>query len=244
MVIDATRPDLGSRGRRVTMRTLPFEIVNAQRGSFLAVTMALIAVLPGLHAAAAAPDLFDEIYARGQKQNTGLKTMTATFIESSTSALLATPLVERGLVFVERPTRIALRYTDPATRVVLMDGDRMTVSWPSAGIHTVTDISAAQRRVQKYFVDSSAKELRGHFDITAREAQDRLGTYLVTLVPKRKQIQEGVTRIELWLDRSTLLLAAMRMTFPSGDTKLMTFTDVALNTPIDPAMFKVRSLKP
>ena len=47
------------------------------------------------------------------------------------------------------------------------------------------------------------------------------------MMPKRKQIQEGLTRLELWLDQQSLLLAAMRMTFPSGDTKLMTFADVS-----------------
>ena len=185
-------------------------------------------------------DLFDEIHERGQKQNAGLKTLTAAFIETSTSALLSRPLVERGLVFVERPARVALRYSDPDTRVVLMDGDRMTVSWPAAGVHSVTDIGAAQRRVQKYFVDSSAKELRSHFTITAREAQDRPGTYFLSMEPKRTQIQDGITRIELWLDRTTLLMTAMRMTFPSGDTKLMTFADVKTNAAIDPAMFRVK----
>jgi outer membrane lipoprotein-sorting protein len=59
-------------------------------------------------------------------------------------------------------------------------------------------------------------------------------------VPKRKQIQEGITRLELWVDRGTLLLAAMRMTFPGGDTKLMTFTDVKPNVPVDPSMFSIR----
>jgi outer membrane lipoprotein-sorting protein len=215
--------------------------VNVQSRSRLALIAALcVTVLAGLPAAAAAPDLFDEIYARGQKQNAGLKTMTAAFTETSTSALLAKPLVERGLVFVERPARVALRYSDPQARVVLIDGDTLTVSWPSASIHSTTDIGAAQRRVQKYFVDSSAKELRGHFDISAREAGDRPGTYLLTMVPKRKQIQEGIARLELWLDRTTLLLAAMRMTFPSGETKLMTFTDLKQNPQIDAAMFIVK----
>jgi outer membrane lipoprotein-sorting protein len=185
-------------------------------------------------------DLFDEIYERGQKQNAGLKTLAASFTESSTSALLAKPLVEKGIVYVERPSRVVLRYSDPDTRVVLMDGDKMTVSWPSATIFTVTDIGAAQRRVQKYFVDRSAKELRGHFDIKATDAADRPGTYLLAMTPKRKQIQEGVTRIDLWLDRTTLLLAAMRMTFPSGESKLMTFADVKTNVALDPAMFVVK----
>ena len=29
------------------------------------------------------------------------------------------------------------------------------------------------------------------------------------------------------------------MTFPNGDSKLMTFTDVKPNAPLDPAMFRV-----
>lgn len=201
---------------------------------------ALLAAVLGASRGLGSRDLFDDIYDRGQKQNAGLKTLTASFTESSTSALLAKPLIEMGTVYVERPSRVVLRYRDPDARVVLMDGDSMTVSWPSAKIFTVTDIGAAQRRVQKYFVDSSAKELRGHFDIKAREADDRPGTYVLAMVPKRKQIQEGVARLDLWLDKTTLLLAAMRMTFPSGDTKLMTFTDVKPNVPIDPAMFVVK----
>ena len=201
---------------------------------------ALLAAVVGASHDVGSRDLFDDIYERGQKQNAGLKTLTASFTESSTSALLAKPLVEKGTVYVERPSRVVLRYSDPDARVVLMDGDKMTVSWPSAKIFTVTDIGAAQRRVQKYFVDSSAKELRGHFDIKARDAEDRPGTYLLAMTPKRKQIEEGVARIDLWLDKTTLLLAAMRMTFPSAESKLMTFTDVKPNVPIDPSMFVVK----
>jgi outer membrane lipoprotein-sorting protein len=52
-------------------------------------------------------------------------------------------------------------------------------------------------------------------------------------VPTRKQIKEGVARIELWLDKSTLMLATMRMTFPNGDTKTMALRDVEMNVPVD-----------
>ena len=186
------------------------------------------------------PDLFDELYARGQKQNAGLSTLTASFTETSTSPLLTKPLVASGTVIVERPGRVALRYREPDERTVIIDGDRMTISWPSAKILSTKDISVTQRRIQKYFVDSSPRELRSHFDVTAREASDRPGAYLVTMVPKRKQIQEGITRLELWIDRSTLLLSAMQMTFPGGDTKLMTFAEVKLNVPVDPSMFTFR----
>jgi outer membrane lipoprotein-sorting protein len=200
--------------------------VKVQKHARLIAAIAVVAAAQIANSRSSARDLFDELYERGQKQNAGLKTLTASFTETSTSTLLAKPLVERGTVVVERPSHVALRYTDPSPRVVSIDGDKMTVSWPAAGIHSTKDIGAAQRRVQKYFIDSSPSELRSHFDIVAREATDRPGTYLVTMVPKRKQIQEGLARLELWVDRTSLLLSAMRMTFPGGESKLMTFEDV------------------
>jgi outer membrane lipoprotein-sorting protein len=221
----------------LTTRTLPFPIVRVQRtGAIVAI---LLTSFLGARTDTRAGDLFDELHARGQKQNAGLKTLTASFVETSTSPLLTRPVIARGTVIVERPARVVLRYTDPDARVVLIDGDRMTMSWPSANIRSVKDIGASQRRIQKYFVDSSPRELRSHFEVTAREADDRPGTYFITMVPKRKQILEGMMRLELWLDRTSLVLAAMRMTFAGGDTKLMTFSDVKLNPAVDPAWFTI-----
>ena len=167
-----------------------------------------------------------------------MKTLTASFVETTTSTLLTRPLVSSGTLAVERPSRIALRYTQPDERTVLIDGDTMTLSWPSRNVRQSQDIGAAQKRIQKYFVDSSPTELRSHFTVSASEAADRPGTYLVTMVPKRKQIQEGLSRLDLWVDRTTQLMVAMKMTFPNGDTKLMTFTDVKPNAPVDASMFK------
>jgi outer membrane lipoprotein-sorting protein len=207
--------------------------------------LGLLATIGGLlfgaspeSAALAGADLFDELYRRGQKQNADLRTLSASFTETTTSTLLTRPLVSRGVLAVERPSRVALRYSDPEERVVLIDGDRMTFSWPSRGVRQVKDIGASQKRIQKYFVNSSPDELRGHFQIAAAEANDPAGTYLITMVPKRKQILEGLSQLDLWVDRSSLLLRAMRMTFPNGDLKRMDFADVEPNAAIEPDMFK------
>ena len=195
----------------------------------------IVVALPGY---APDGDLFDELYKRGQTQNSNLRTLTASFTEVTTSSLLTRPLTARGTVAVERPSRVALKYTEPDERMVLIDGDRLTVVWPSRGVRQARDIGAAQKRVQKYFVGSSPDELRTHFDIAAKDASDRPG-YSILLVPKRKQIKEGLRRLELWIDPVSLLMTSMKMTFPNGDSKLMTFTDVKLNATIDAAVFRI-----
>jgi len=190
--------------------------------------------------ASAPPDAFDELYARGQKVNAAIKTLTARFTETTTSSLLTKPIVARGRLAVQRPSRVVLRYTDPDARVVLIDGDRMTTSWPSRSLTQVTDIRTAQGRVQKYFLNGTAAELRGQFDIHDHgTASDRPGLYYVTMVPKRKQIRESLAQLDLWVNRSSLLLDALKMTFANGDTKTMAFEDVVPNATIDPGAFRL-----
>jgi outer membrane lipoprotein-sorting protein len=122
--------------------------------------------------AIAPPDSFDELYARGQKANAAIKTLTARFTETTTSSLLTRPIVARGRLAVERPSRVVMRYADPDARVVLIDGNKMTMSWPARNLTQVTDIGTAQGRVQKYFVNGTAAELRAssRSTITARPA--------------------------------------------------------------------------
>jgi outer membrane lipoprotein-sorting protein len=190
---------------------------------------------------AAPPDLFDEIYAKGRPIESSLKTLSARFTETTTSSLLTRPLVSRGTLAVVRPNKVVLLYDDPERRTVLIDGDAMRMVWPARSIDQRTNIGAAQRRIQQYFVNKSPDQLRSHFDIAAAVAADRADAWVVTMTPKRKQIKEGVSRLELWLGRTTVMLSSMRLTFPNGDTKLMTFEDVVVNPPIDPALFQIKT---
>ena len=201
-----------------------------------AVAIASATVAPAQRAPAK-DTAFDELYRRGQLANAGLKTLTARFTETTTSALLTRPLVERGTLAVQRPSTVVLHYATPETRTVLIDDDRLILSWPGRHIHQARHIGQMQGRVQKYFVDSDPEELRRSFDIVVSDAEKRPGADHLSLIPKRKQIREGLTRLDLWIDHSSLLLAAMRMTFANGDTKLMTLEDVVPNASLAPDTF-------
>jgi outer membrane lipoprotein-sorting protein len=195
----------------------------------------IVAMALGVEQAATA-DLFDAIYAKGRPLEASLETLTARFVEESTSSLLARPLVARGTLAVVRPDRIVLHYLEPERRTVLIDGNSMRLVWPSRSIDQRVAIGAQQRRIQQYFVDKSPAELRSHFDITAVDPSS--GTaWLVTMVPRRAQIREGLSRLELWIERDSVMLSSLLMTFPNGDTKRMSFDGVQVNPVIDDAVF-------
>src|SRR4051812_36817053 len=141
--------------------------------------------------AAPSRDLFDDIYARGRGVESSLRTVTARFVETTTTTMLTKPIVSRGTLAVLRPSKIALRYTDPDVHLVLIDGDQMTLVWPSRALEQRSNIAAAQKRIDRYFVDKTPDELRRVFRITASVATDRTDAWKVTMDPTRSQMREG-----------------------------------------------------
>jgi outer membrane lipoprotein-sorting protein len=218
-------------------------VAQRRRAIHALTALAAAGVLSATLASAPPPapaDAFDDLYAKGKKINDAITTLTARFTETTTSTLLTRPLVARGGVAVERPSRVILRYTEPDARTVLIDGNTMTVVWPSRSVRQVTDIGTTQKRIQKYFVNGTAADLRHEFDIEDHPAGgDRPNAYYLTMVPKRKQIHETLTRLDLWVDRTSLLLDVMKMTFANGDSKTMTFENVVKNAPLDPGTFAI-----
>jgi len=180
---------------------------------------------------------FESIYKRSLELNSTLKTLTARFTETTTSTMLTRPLVATGTIAVERPSRIVLHYQEPELRDVLIDGDRLTLSWPARQIREVTNIATINRRIQRYFVESSSQQLRDSFTIAIRTEDARPHMLELSMVPKRKQIREGLASLDLWIDDRSLMLTAMKMTFPNGDTKLMALEGVVANAPVEPSVF-------
>src|SRR5204862_6276074 len=103
-----------------------------------------------------------------------------------------------------------------------------------------SNIETSQARLHKYFANGTPGALRLEFTIEDRGARgDRPNDYAIAMLPKRKQIREKLARLDLWVNRTTLLLDAMKMTFVRGATKTMTFEDVVPNAPIPPGSFSV-----
>jgi hypothetical protein len=201
-----------------------------QRRACLALAALATVAMPA--APGTARDLFDDIYARSRPIEQTLRTIRARFTEETTSSLLTRPLVAEGTLVVVRPSDVLLTYTKPERKTLRLDADRLLFVWPDRRLRETRDIREAQQRVQKYFVGRTPDALRRHFTIAAAEDRKDAGTWRIDMVPTRSQIQRGLGRLELWIRQDTLTLSVLRMTFPGGETKTMTFTDVVLNQPV------------
>jgi outer membrane lipoprotein-sorting protein len=190
--------------------------------------------------APAPKDLFDQIFARTQDKRQSIHSIRARFTETTTSSLLEKPLISHGTVIATPPSRVLMTYTDPERRMIAIDRKSLVVFWPDRNDRETIDISQTQRRIEQYFTQATIGQLRTMFDIAAQPDSVVRETDRVDMRPKRKQIKEGLERLEIWIDRKSLLLVQLQMTFPGGDRKTIRLDDVAVNVPVTDEMFLVR----
>ena len=186
-------------------------------------------------------DPLDDLFRRARPVQAALKTLTASFTETSVSTLLREPIVATGTLVAAMPLRVVMEYKLPMPKTVALDQRWMVIAWANRTDFEKINIAEAQRRVQKYFVDVSPKQLRDSFTVTMSSERAMGEAYRLDLVPKRKQISEGVTRIQIWIDRGSLMMTKMALSFAGGDAKTLELRDVKINPAIDESAFALLS---
>src|SRR5829696_6842095 len=101
-------------------------------------------------------DLFDQIYKQAAPFEKTLTTVSASFVETTTSTLLKSPLVARGTLVGRRPRQVRLVYSGADSRTVIVDGNSLTLEWPGRHLADTRDISGMMRRADRFFVASTA----------------------------------------------------------------------------------------
>jgi outer membrane lipoprotein-sorting protein len=202
--------------------------------------VALLALLGfGGSRASTAPDLFDDIHARVALAEAKRHTIRARFTETTLSSLLVKPMVSEGTLLGAKPSRLLMTYTAPERKTILMDGNRLLIIRPDRRESERVDITEIMKRVNHYFVNASPDQLRKSFRVRAFVDPEVPTSYQLDLVPTRKQIRQGLERLQIWIARDPLFLTQIRITFAGGDTTTVKVEDAELNVSLPANAFDV-----
>ena len=81
---------------------------------------------------------------------------------------------------------------------------------------------------------SSGKDIAANYDITAEGAEKVAGqdTTKLALVPKNPQVKDRLDKIEVWIPDNASYPVQQQFYEPSGNYRIVTYTNVKLNPPI------------
>ncbi len=169
-----------------------------------------------------------------------VKTARATFEQSITNSLTGRTMTSTGEYQQERPSRLAVMFSNPASDRIIADGKFVWLYLPSSAPDQV--IKTTQSSIGTGTVDISAQFLtspRTKYNITPGGTLVVSGraTHAYTLVPKT---DEGAPfkLAAVWIDDEDATIRAFEVTDASGVQRKVRLTSFKVNVPVDEAAFK------
>lgn len=169
-----------------------------------------------------------------------IKTVRGTFEQTVTNSLTGSSAVARGKYVQQRPNRLSIRFTQPASDAIVSDGKYVWVYLPSTAPGQVVKRPATERGstpidLTGQFLD----EPRTKYDIAAAGTRtvDGHAAHGLTLTPK-PGVKAPFTRATVWVDDDDALIREFEETEPTGVTRHVRLTSIEPNAAIDRHAFE------
>jgi outer membrane lipoprotein carrier protein len=167
-----------------------------------------------------------------------VRSLQASFVMQFNNPLLRQQTTSRGMLYQQRPDRIALRFTDPDGDVILSDGDHFYIYQPSIDANQATQTPASPGGgggvdLQAQFVGNPTERfaytLHGRENVGGRPAD------VMSLVPRARAEYRA---LKVWFDTRDSLARRFEITEHNGSVRRFDLSALQVNAAIPADVFR------
>ncbi len=214
-------------------------------GVFALLSFALAFAVPeqsrtGDDGRAADPRLREVLEAFDRVQS-GIRTLSAEFSETTTSQILSEPLQSRGRFFLTKPASVLWEYVEPEPMRFVVANDEYIGYFPERKKAERSDVRRWSERIFRIFgLGQTSEELAKFYTIRLADPDpDMKGTKLLVLEPKKRRVRRRVEQVRFWVDASTYLPVRFELTGREGYARVIRFRDVRVNPDLSATLYRL-----
>jgi len=219
-------------------------MMRGNRYIFLAPVLAGIAVL-GLtltapasvaRAAGSGEALLKKIAAK----NAAIKTLKVTFDQTKESALFASSLDTKGVLYFARPGKLRWEYTEKPRSVLVVNGDLASLRYPDLGKTETFDrrrdpsLGALFDQLFVWLGASDPTRTAADYVVTLGD-----GPATLVLTPRTDPVKKALASVTVRFDPVTLLSKQVELLETTGDRTVIRFSVPTTNGPLADSLFAV-----
>lgn len=164
--------------------------------------------------------------------------MQASFVMHFNNPLLRQQTTSRGMLYQQRPDRIALRFTDPDGDIILSDGQNFYIYQPSIDARQATQTPAAPGGgggvdLQAQFVGNPTERFR--YTLEGRENVGDRPADVMMLVPRTRAEYRS---LKVWFDTRDSLARRFEITEHNGSVRRFDLSGLRTNTAVPADVFR------
>lgn len=185
----------------------------------------MVAVALAVPAAARAQDRGLEVLHAAAERYAGLATLCADFSQHLEVPLLSSERTGTGRLCQGRPNLFAMRFTDPAGDLVVVDGEFAWVYFPSSDARTVIRTSAENSAGGQDFHREFLIAPESKYDVEYEGTDEVAGhaTHRLRMIPRMPATYRAAV---VWIDQGNPVLRQMRLEEENGSVRTVTLTNV------------------
>lgn len=203
--------------------------------------------------AALARDPLDELKARMDATAARFQSMTAKVKYLSHTEVLDDNSVETGSVVMKKvmagDVQGKIDFVTPDPKIVAIAQRRLQIYYPKMKTVQNVDLGKHGEKLDQFIMigfGTSGTELAKDYDMTVAGKEtlripQAVQTIRLELIPRAGEAKQYVKKLELWIPESGDTYPVQEKVLqPSGDYRLVTYTDVAINAKLSPDALELK----
>ena len=191
----------------------------------------------------------NDVYARLDKAAPGFKAMSADIKRVVHTAVINDDSTESGTMKLKRQkahdTRMLIEFTAPDRKAIALADDTVSVYYPKIKTVQVYDVGDKRNLIDQFLLlgfGALSSELKEAYDVSWVGSEPISGQAAghIALVPKSKDVLQRLKKADLWIsDSNGLPLQQKFLTSATGDSMLVTYSNLKLNPSLSDASLKL-----
>jgi len=204
-----------------------------------ALALAALVAASSTVARAEAPPLAD-VVAKVDKAKASVETLSGEFTQKNRVKLFKQELSSKGRIYFKKPRQIRWEYVSPDPSVLILDGNKATLTTPGAApqvfdLDKDVTMRAVFDQLLTWLGPGSLASARDDYDLTTAGTAT---SPVLQLTPKpASNIAKAFSRIELRLDPKTWLMKSILLVEKNNDEKEIDFSKLQRNAKLPPDAF-------
>jgi outer membrane lipoprotein-sorting protein len=203
---------------------------------------ACLLCLGGFAMAAQGPVTVKEVAERFDAAQAKVNTLQAPFSLTIRRALLKTPTVTKGTVYLQGSEFVHFTFAPPEDLLIHVTAKALISYSPGAGAGEMLKIGLIKHTDRRFLgLGQKLSYLSDYFKVSLQEAKDLPGTYLLALAPRSLSVKKRMNALYFWVDKETYLPRQINWVERGGDSWLLELGTLVTNQPLPAAVtgFKV-----
>lgn len=202
----------------------------------------LLLVLILLGSSAWAGNDLDSILKKMDKRQRGMKDLKASFTQEKILELLEEKLISQGEMKYRKPDRMSWKYFKPDPFLMIIKEKVMWLYYPDMKVAQKYDLASAGETLGLFVgFGKSVEYLKKNYQI--KLLKEKGDFYCLELIPKKEEELRYLSKIILWVKTKESWPVKTKIYEPNGDTTLIEFRNIEINTKIPDSEFEFEAPK-